>query len=171
MKKKHIYFAQVSFFFLGAGIALWGINYSATFISYFNEISNALFSGFITISSFLFSLKVFIIFKMKDCVYDSYEYRKSYINKIKEHGLYFQLRNLLSFLLSSVAISFISSIVILLYILTRYVFIIPLGVGLIISTFFTLAVAWYILKSNLEVYFELIDTKNPPLDDGGAWKK
>lgn len=78
-----------------------------TATTYFGEkIRPSLFTGFLTVGSFLLSLKVFIVVKFKETVFDSKEYKERLVNLRKvdpniQH--YAQVRNLSSVLFLSIA--------------------------------------------------------------------
>ena len=75
--------------------------------TYFGDkIRPSLFTGLLTVGSFLLSLKVFIVVKFKETVFDSNEYKKLLLNLRKidpsiQH--YSQVRNLSSVLFMSIA--------------------------------------------------------------------
>lgn len=75
--------------------------------TYFGEkIRPSLFTGLLTVGSFLLSLKVFIVVKFKETVFDSKEYKEHLANLRKidpniQH--YTQVRNLSSVLFVSIA--------------------------------------------------------------------
>lgn len=77
-----------------------------TATSYFGDkIRSSLFTGLLTVGSFLLSLKVFIVVKFKETVFDSKEYKERLANLRKidpniQH--YFQVRNLSSVLFLSI---------------------------------------------------------------------
>lgn len=78
-----------------------------TATSYFGDkIRPSLFTGLLTVGSFLLSLKVFIVVKFKETVFDSKEYKERLANLRKidpniQH--YVQVRNLSSVLFLSIA--------------------------------------------------------------------
>lgn len=78
-----------------------------TATSYYGEkIRPSLFTGLLTVGSFLLSLKVFIVVKFKETVFDSKEYKERLTNLRKidpniQH--YAQVRNLSSVLFLSIA--------------------------------------------------------------------
>ncbi len=102
-------FALVAFLFaaslVGAIYLLAPDIYAAT--TYFGEkIRPSLFTGLLTVGSFLLSLKVFIVVKFKETVFDSKEYKERLANLRKidpsiQH--YAQVRNLSSVLFLSIA--------------------------------------------------------------------
>jgi len=85
--------------------------YTAT--TYFGEkIRPSLFTGLLTVGSFLLSLKVFIVVKFKETVFDSKEYKERLANLRKidpsiQH--YAQVRNLSSVLFFSIASAIIAA--------------------------------------------------------------
>lgn len=78
-----------------------------TATTYFGDkIRPSLFTGLLTVGSFLLSLKVFIVVKFKETVFDSKEYKERLVNLRKidpsiQH--YAQVRNLSSVLFLSIA--------------------------------------------------------------------
>ncbi|WP_227697833.1 MULTISPECIES: hypothetical protein [unclassified Raoultella] len=76
-----------------------------------------LFSGFISVGSFLLSLHTFVIVNLRDKVFSTKEYKESYalasgINEtdIKESELYKPLDNLSSFINTSIILSLVTAI-------------------------------------------------------------
>lgn len=109
-------FAFVAFLFATSfvGVIYWLIPniYSATI--YFGEkIRPSLFTGLLTIGSFMLSLKVFIVVKFKETVFDSEAYKERLANLRKvdpsiQH--YAQVRNLSSVLFFSIASAISASV-------------------------------------------------------------
>lgn len=108
-------FAFVAFLFAASVVSviyLLAPNiYTAT--TYFGEkIRPSLFTGLLTVGSFLLSLKVFIVVKFKETVFDSKEYKERLANLRKidpsiQH--YAQVRNLSSVLFFSIASAIIAA--------------------------------------------------------------
>lgn len=71
-----------------------------------DKIRSSLFTGLLTVGSFLLSLKVFIVVKFKETVFDSKEYKERLANLRKiDPGIqhYAQVRNLSSVLFAAIA--------------------------------------------------------------------
>lgn len=85
--------------------------YTATI--YFGEkIRPSLFTGLLTVGSFLLSLKVFIVVKFKETVFDSKEYKERLANlRMVDPSIqhYAQVRNLSSVLFLSIASAIIAA--------------------------------------------------------------
>jgi len=82
-------------------------------VAYHKEFRTSLFVSGITIGSFLFSMKTFILKTMRDDFYDNQEYQ----SRVRERrglgqmiGFYDPLKNLSRLLLASIVMSFISAI-------------------------------------------------------------
>ena len=80
---------------------------------YSDKLRNSLFTGFLTAGSFLFSLKTFIVVKMKENVYDNEKYKKRVaeqrkLNKDLTH--YGPLKRLSSHLYYTVFAAILSSV-------------------------------------------------------------
>jgi len=84
-----------------------------TATTYFGEkIRPSLFTGLLTVGSFLLSLKVFIVVKFKETVFDSKEYKERLANLRKVNPSiqhYAQVRNLSSVLFLSIASAIIAA--------------------------------------------------------------
>ena len=84
----------------------------ATVTFYSEKIRASLFTGLLTVGSFLLSLKVFIVVKFKETVFDSKEYKERLeemrkVDPSLEH--YAQVRNLSSVLFTAIASAIIAS--------------------------------------------------------------
>lgn len=84
---------------------------------YHKNLRGYLFSGFISVGSFLLSLHTFVIVNMKDKVFNTPEYRAHFseatgvkIDDIKESDLYKPLDNLSSFINISIWLSITTAI-------------------------------------------------------------
>ena len=122
----------------------------------FKKLSENLISDFLTIASFLFAFETFIIFKVKEGIYDSEEYRLEYGSNIKENGLYTNLKRFSDFLLKSTAFAFITSIVLLIYIVTDLKWLLPVCLACIVGSIASLVMSWILMRKNLNVYLGLI---------------
>lgn len=79
---------------------------------YGDKIRSILFSGLLTVGSFLLSLKVFIVVKFKENVFDSEAYRKRLAERRKinpDLSHYGQVRNLSQVLFVAIASSLLAS--------------------------------------------------------------
>jgi hypothetical protein len=108
-------FAFVAFLFAAS---LVSVIYSlapniCTATIYFGEkIRPSLFTGLLTVGSFLLSLKVFIVVKFKETVFDSKEYKERLANlRMVDPSIqhYAQVRNLSSVLFLSIASAIIAA--------------------------------------------------------------
>ena len=90
----------------GVGVDVSGV--------YKESLRGSFFSGFLSVGGFLFSLKTFIVIKMKEGLYDSDEYRERYREKLKigrrDAGLFDPLRNLSRLLFYSIVSSFSTAV-------------------------------------------------------------
>jgi len=137
----------------------------ARLVKYYGEnLRGNLFAGFLTVGGFLFSLKTFIIIKMKENVYDHEKYKKR-VEEQRELNhditLYGPLKRLSHLLFVAVLASIVSAVL-------------QLTVGLVDHWSAVLACLWssvfavslltdslFIIKGNLDQWFEFLEqTKN-----------
>ena len=135
-----------------AGLTIGGCFAYYGSLAKFDELSECLFSAFLTISSFLFAFETFIIFKVKEGVYDLPAYREKYKDYIKGN-VYANLKRFSDFLLRGTAYSFLTSICLFIYIIAGWVFWFPLCLALVFLSLVSLVIAWKLLKDNLDAYF------------------
>ncbi|MGM0825371.1 MAG: hypothetical protein ACQEUY_11680 [Pseudomonadota bacterium] len=87
-------------------------------IFYGDKLRGFLFSGFLTVGSFLLSLKTFVVVNLKDKLFDSDSYIKKYraMNALSDEGeidykvLYKPLANLTGFLFFSILFSILTAV-------------------------------------------------------------
>ncbi len=138
-------------FVVGLGIGGCFVYYTS--LAKFDKLSECLFSAFLTISSFLFAFETFIIFKVKEGVYDSPAYREKYKEYIKGNDPYANLKRFSNFLLEGTAFSFLTAMLLLVYIIGECIYIFPLCLASIFLSITSLIIAWKLMKDNLEAYF------------------
>ena len=142
-------------FLLGLGIGIYLAFYcEQDYFLRLKKLSEGLFSAFLSIASILFAFETFIIFKIKEGVYDSNEYRTKYKEYIEKYGLYTNLKRFSNFLLDSTIFSFLTAIVLLDYIVTDFVYIFPICLAFIFISITSLIIAWKLMKNNLNRYFD-----------------
>ena len=83
-----------------------------TLIDYYTEFRSAIFISSVTLGTFLFTMKTFIIQTMKSEIYDSVEYQKG-IRDLRSEGMstgyYTQLRNFSAVLFYSIFLAFLNA--------------------------------------------------------------
>ena len=142
-------------------VLFWNISDLPKFTNYFAEnLRGNLFAGFLTVGGFLFSLKTFIVIKMKENVYDHRKY-KDRVEEHRKHNkditFYGPLRRLSGLLFVSVLSSIFSAVM-------------QLTVGLIDKWYAALACIWssviaitlltvsiFVIKNNLDQWFEFLE--------------
>ena len=132
----------------------------AFFEFYSKNIRSSLFTGFLTLGGFLFSLKTFIIVKMKENVYDDKKYlenleRQRKLNpNISHYGPLKRLSDLLFFSILSSIITAASQFSIGLYKnqVSAYV-----CIFLSIFTLTLFIVSLIIIKRNLDTWFKYLE--------------
>lgn len=154
MTPKVVNGALILFSLLGFGIGVYFVCCCEDdFLAKFNKLSECLFSAFLTISSFLFAFETFIIFKVKEGVYDSSVYREKYKKYIKENDPYANLKRFSNFLLKGTAFSFFTAILLLVYIMGGWICMFPFCLAFIFLSVTSLVIAWKLMKDNLDAYF------------------
>lgn len=135
---------------------------------YDDKLRVALFSGFLSLSGFLLSLKTFIIVKMKEGVYERASYRKLFEEKKKlkpRQKLTDPLRLLKRFLFWSILGSLITAVAqmtIGLWDLLAYKMV---ALGLCGFTLACLTVCLFEINGNLNQWLDDLDDSPAPTDD------
>lgn len=127
---------------------------------YANNLRQSLFAGFLTLAAFLYSLKTFIIIKMKENVYDQKLYKERFDRKKKNNPnikRYDALRQLSDLLFYTVLCSIITSI--MQFTLGLYshwmASILCLYMALVSVVLFSISI--FIIKDNLNAWFDFLD--------------
>ena len=124
---------------------------------YADKLRASLFAGFLTVGSFLMSLKTFIIVNMKKEVFDTQGYKKKFA-ATNSGKLYDPLRQLSDMLFATIVTCIIASISQLTIglIPTVLTSIIPISIAII--AIILLSWSLYLIRTNLESMFEHIDS-------------
>ncbi len=127
---------------------------------YSKNLRGNLFSGFLTLGGFLFSLKTFIIVKMKENVYDHCEYEKKLqkgkkLNPNMTH--YGPLRRLSDMLFYSVLLSIITAALQLTIGLIPHWASALICISFSVTTIFLLIWSLILIKQNMDDWFSFIE--------------
>lgn len=127
---------------------------------YAQKMQTPLFTGFLTIGSFLLTLKTFILMKLRENLYDSPAYKKRLaemrtINPAISH--YRPLANLGYFLLYCVLGSLITAISQFSLGFIKHKIIAGICISLAAATLSLVFLAWWEIKKNLIFWFELLE--------------
>ena len=119
-----------------------------------------LFAGFLTVGGFLFSLKTFIVIKMKENVYDHEKYQERVAEQQQLNGnisFYGPLRRLSDLLFISVLASICCAVLQLTVGLIDHWFTVLLCIWSAIFASALLIWSLFIIKSNLNDWFEFLE--------------
>lgn len=139
-------------------------NSNDQFIEFYGkEIRNNLFGAFLTLSAFLFSLKTFIIVKMKESVYDHPKYLERLNKKRKvnsELSQYGPLKRLSQMLYLVILLSFISSISQLVLGLSGNYGAVLFCLFLAICSCILFAFSLELMRQNFDSWFDLLEKES-----------
>lgn len=133
------------------------------------NLRGSFFSGFLTVGGFLFSLKTFIVVKMKEELYE-HELYKRRLEKRRELNpkltSFGPLRRLSRFLFVSVIASFVTAILQVSVGLWPHWIAALICMGAATFTLSMLVVSLVQIKGNLDEWFELLEesARNPPAE-------
>ena len=134
---------------------------AASFVDYYQKhLRGNLFAGFLSLGGFLFSLKTFIVIKLKENVYDCDGYRKVFSDMKKINGdmkLYTPLENVSNFLFYAVLFSIIAAILQLTLGLLNNFWAVVVSIGSAIMAILVLLIALFMIKTSLNDYFKFIN--------------
>lgn len=129
---------------------------------YGNNLRGNLFSGFLALGGFIFSLKAFILVTMKQNVYDSENYQAKWIevNGLENTQAYFlPLKELNAVLYMTVLLSIISAIVNITVGLLPNISVVYICIFMsIVATVYLMRSLW-LIKGNLDTWFEYLRLK------------
>lgn len=127
---------------------------------YEDKLRGALFGGFLTLAGFLFSLKTFIVIKMKENVYD-HDFYEKLVNERKVHNekitRYGPLKNLSDLLFWSVLLSFVSAIFQFSLGLLGNLWAVYACLWISIFTVITFFISLFAMQTNLNTWFEHLE--------------
>jgi len=137
---------------------------------YEKKLQVPLFSGFLTLGSFLLSVKTFIVIKLKEGIYESPLYKKRFdhaqsINRGEKLHLYDPLKKLSGYLIYSVFAALITSIVQIVVGSFSFQITVAFCLSLSAMTMTLVLFAWWEIKANLECWFDLLEKEE---DDSNA---
>lgn len=122
---------------------------------------NSWISNYLTIGSFMFAVQSFLIPFLKQSLYDSKKY-KEYIEveygKNSDNERYRPLRNLSNFLFISTLLSFISALLMFIFIFAKKLVIIYLTFYCGMISFSSLIIALFLMQSNFVIMFSQKET-------------
>lgn len=132
-----------------------------TFISLYTEaVRLNIFSALLTLAAFLFSLKTFIIVKLKEDVYDSPSYdtmvkQLAEISpNIKKESKYKNLENFSNMLYWTVVVCFVTSIINLITVFSYSFINLLLALIATLASIICFSLSLYFYKININLYFK-----------------
>ncbi|WP_147447060.1 hypothetical protein [Corallococcus sp. CA054B] len=130
---------------------------------YRDSLRGSFFSGFLSVGGFLFSLKTFIVIKMKEGLYDSDEYRERHREKSKLGrrgvGLFDPLRNLSRLLFYSIVSSFSTAVAQVTVGLVPGWGAVGLCLSMVACTLCLLFFSLREIKGNLDTWFDCLEAE------------
>ncbi len=129
--------------------------------TFHDKLRGSFFTGFLTLGGFLFSLKTFIVIKMKEGLYDHPNYRKNYAEKMAllkgPVTIFTPLRNLTDLLFAAIVSSLTTSLLQVTLGLSSRWWAVGICLASIGVTLVFLSVALFQIKSNLDEWFKYLD--------------
>lgn len=159
MNKIFVYIIIVLSSLIGLEFAIYILD-DICFKEKFDSLTSTLFSGFLTVSAFIFAFETFIIFKMREDIYDSAFYKETFAKKLSNEERYIPLKNFSDLLLKSTAISFFTAILYIVYIIWTNAFTFIITITFSFLTIAYLSMSWILLKKNLSYYFSFLERKS-----------
>ncbi|MCA8949119.1 MAG: hypothetical protein KDE27_06440 [Planctomycetes bacterium] len=144
-----------------------------TFFEFYDEhLRSSFFTGFLTVATFLFAVKMHIIFKLKDELYDT----PSYLERFQESrslggsasGYYGPLRNFGRLLLGSIVLAFVAAAWQLAVVWIRTNWSAVVGVVFGCLTLLALGICIINLAGNLHDWFKHVEAEKGGAADGDA---
>jgi len=143
-----------------AGIYIYVVPIDKIVMFYGDKLRGNLFAGFLTLGGFLFSLKTFIVIKMKENVYDHAEYKRNLDEKKRLNPnltLYGPLQRLSNLLFFSVLFSIITAVLQLSLGLVENWHAVLVCLATAIFTLIILVISLFLIKSNLDQWFGFLE--------------
>lgn len=129
------------------------------------------FTGFLTLGSFLLTLKTFVIMKLKESLYDSECYqervRKQRILK-PDLAAYNPLNNLATFLIYAVIMAVLTAGAQITIGFLPFNIAAAICISLAITTLFLVLIAWWNIKKNLSDLFDIWEKQSRPKETSAA---
>lgn len=129
-------------------------------VFYSMNLRGNLFAGFLTLGGFLFSLKTFIVIKIKESVYDHEKYKerldigKKFNPNMSHYGPLQRLSNMLFY---SVLFSIITAALQLTIGLIPHWFVVLVCIFSSVTTMFLLVWSLVMIKKNMDDWFDFIE--------------
>jgi hypothetical protein len=126
---------------------------------YAKNMRASFFTGFLTIGSFLLSLKIFIVIKLKENIYDSKEYRDNFENKKKIDNsltIYGPLKRLSDLLFVTISSAIVASVFQLSVGLIDNCFAVLLCIFMAVFSFSMLVMVLCLIRSILNDWFDYL---------------
>jgi hypothetical protein len=126
-----------------------------------DKLRGSLFSGFLTLTGFLFAVKTFVVINMKKELYDTESYRARVWPDAPRDTptVYGPLRRLSTFLLVAVMLSMTTAVSQLTIGLIEQIWATVICLALAVATIILLAVILYVIKCNLATWFALLEAE------------
>jgi hypothetical protein len=138
---------------------------------YEKKLQVPFFTGFITLGSFLLTLKTFVIVKLKESLYDS----ESYTDIIEKHRsldpnlpFYDPLNNLARFLVYAVIMSISTAASQMTLGFLPFNWAAAICISLAVTTLYLVLIAWWNIKRNLSDLFAAWEKQKRPKDTSSA---
>lgn len=148
----------------------WELEYNLCY-TYATKLQTPLFTGFLTLGSFLLAIKTGILIKLKEGLYDKPEYKKLVKQKQAINSnitLYGPLTRFGNFLIYCVLCSLITSFYQITIGFISHRAVATIGISLAAVTAILVFYAWWLIRENLNQWFEMLedidaeDKKNTP---------
>lgn len=136
---------------------------------YAKKMQIPLFTGFLTLSGFLLSLKTVILIKLKEGLYDHKQYQKLVQEKQalnSGYTYYGPLSRLSHFLVHSVLLALLTSFFQFSAGFWNLDIVAAIGISLAITTIIVVLLAWWNIRQNLNCWFELLEKEKREVNGG-----
>lgn len=126
---------------------------------YFSQLRSNFFTGFLTVGSFMLSLKTFIVVKLKESVYDSESYRKTFEEQKHRYtnvqdAYYRPLRNLSRLLFFTITSAVVTAVIHVTFGLFSGIFPFIVCVFSVAFSFVMVLMSLYLIHSNIYDWLE-----------------
>lgn len=129
---------------------------------YRKELKSIFFTGFLTLGSFLFTMKSFTLVNLKKEIYDKPRYQADFILKVEKSGLdpsgfLLPFKNLSNLLLIAVFSSLLTSVAQISFGMIDNIFLVSICISMAIFTLQIVLFAIYWLKRNIDVWIDYLE--------------
>lgn len=128
--------------------------------TYSNKLQTPLFTGFLTLGSFLLAIKTGILIKLKEGLYDKQEYK----DRVRQRQainpkitLYGPLKRFGNYLIYCVLFSLLTSFYQVTVGFVEHRFVASLGISLAVVTAILVFYAWWLIRENLNLWFAMLE--------------